>query len=198
MQEELPETFSEKHPLFIKIFGIIIGLFLLSLILVYFLLTPQIRSILSGLIESSKINNFEVELKAGNKLIFINETYEELTEIYNQNPELEFKVCLKGYIEKDYFITEIFRPKMYLMLFNYAIASSWKISSIVILNKRATLKARLFFNDVLLSTQHQMNSRPRQLEHISFSSVVTFFPTLATYYSRIWHRPKCKPYTQTS
>lgn len=134
MQEELPETFSEKHPLFIKIIILTLGIFLLILVLVYFLTTPQIRSIISGLIESSKVNNLEVELKSGNKLIFTNSTYEELTEIYNNNPELEFKVCLKGYIKKDYFVIEIFKPDTYLQTHNLVSAEPCPSDSIVSLH----------------------------------------------------------------
>lgn len=114
MEEEIPETFSEKYPKLTKILIFLIGTFLLILVLIYFLTTPQIRSILSGLIESETIEDFKVQLKTGNYLIFTKETYQELLQIYNNNPEKEFKVCLKGYIEEDYLITEVYIPKTYL------------------------------------------------------------------------------------
>ncbi len=114
MEEELPETFSEKYPKLTKILIFSIATFLLIITLIYFLTTPQIRSILSGLIESETIEDFKVQLKTGNYLVFTKETYQELLQIYNNNPEKEFKVCLNGYIEEDYLITEVFIPKTYL------------------------------------------------------------------------------------
>ncbi len=114
MEEEPPETFSEKYPKLTKILIFSIATFLLIITLIYFLTTPQIRSILSGLIESETIEDFKVQLKTGNYLVFTKETYQELLQIYNNNPEKEFKVCLNGYIEEDYLITEVFIPKTYL------------------------------------------------------------------------------------
>ena len=115
MQEELPETFSEKHPKLIKILTLSIAAFLLIIVIIYFLTNPQVRSILAGLIESETIEQNIVKLKSGGNLIFTDDTYEELMQIYDNNPDLEFKVCLMGYIEnKDYIITSIFKPKMFL------------------------------------------------------------------------------------
>ncbi len=132
--EDLPETFSEKHPIIIKITTILIALFLLILISVYFLTNPQIRYILAGLIESETINNFQVQLKTGNSLIFTNNTYTELLEIYNNNKEKEFKVCLQGYINKDYIINKIHKPKMFLQLHNQVTAEPCPIESLVSLH----------------------------------------------------------------
>lgn len=114
MQEELPETFREKHPIITKILILSIAAFLLIIVLIYFLTTPTIRSILAGLIESSTIEDFKVKLKTGNYLIFENNTYQELLQIYENNPEKEFKVCLKGYIKEDYIINFIYKPKIFL------------------------------------------------------------------------------------
>ena len=119
MQEEPLETFSERHPKLVKTLTLFIGVFLLILTLIYFLITPQIRSILAGLIESETVDNFQVELKSGGYLIFTNNTYEELTIIYNNNPEKEFKVCLQGIVkDKDYIINQIHKPKMFVQTHN--------------------------------------------------------------------------------
>ena len=134
MQEELPETFSEKHPIIKKIIIFSIAAFLLIIVLMYFLTTPTIRYILAGLIESETIEDFKVQLKTGNYLIFSNNTYQELLTIYDNNPELEFKVCLKGHIEEDYIITSIFKPKIYLQTHNLVSAEPCPNDSLVSLH----------------------------------------------------------------
>lgn len=133
--EEPPETFSEKYPKLIKIITISITIFLLIIALTYLLTNYNIRYILAGLIESEKIDNFEVELKLGGKLIFLDNTYQELKEIYNQNPEKEFKVCLQGTIKnKDYLINYIHKPKMFLQTHNSVTSEPCPVESLVSLH----------------------------------------------------------------
>lgn len=117
--EDPPETFSEKHPKIVKFLTISIAIFLLIIALTYLLTNFNVRYILAGLIESETIDDFQVELKSGGILVFTNNTYELLTEIYNNNPEKEFKVCLQGITkDKDYIIDFIHQPKMFLQTHN--------------------------------------------------------------------------------
>ena len=93
--EELKE-FEEKPSLFKKILIITLSIFLLILLLFYFLTSPQTKSIIYGFIESSKLIGNKIEIDKNTKLIFNDESLTTLNNLYNQNLEKEFKVCLKG------------------------------------------------------------------------------------------------------
>ncbi|MEK6835527.1 MAG: hypothetical protein AABX55_00705 [Nanoarchaeota archaeon] len=122
----------EKPKIFKKIFLIIIGVFLIILIVTYLLTNPIIRSIFVGLVESSKIKDNIVGIDFKNKLIFQNNTYDGLLNIYDNNPGLEFKVCLNGYIENgNYLINEVYIPETYLQTHNKVIAEPCPNDSLV-------------------------------------------------------------------
>ena len=113
----------EKPSIFKKIFIIIIAIFLIILVTTYLLTDPLIRNIFAGLIESNKIDNNIVNINSTNKLIFQQNTYNELLAIYDSNIEKEFKVCLNGNIENgNYFINEIYVPETYLQTHNQVVA----------------------------------------------------------------------------
>ena len=111
MEDYLEEEIEEKPPLFKKIFVIIIAIFLLVLMLSYFTLFG-IRDILEGLVGSHKIQDDKIYFS--NKTIhFDNNSYDKLLEIYNKNLDKEFKACLTGVYDKDYFIYDLYIPKTY-------------------------------------------------------------------------------------
>jgi len=111
-------------PIFIKILSI----FMLILVVGYLITNPITRNILFGLIESSSIeedsnNEYIVEIDSENKLFFMNNTYNNLIKIYDENPEKEFKVCLQGNVTNgDYFIHSIYEPTMSFQSHNKVIA----------------------------------------------------------------------------
>jgi len=128
--EEIPPE--EKPSRFRKIFLIVLAIFLLAIVLTYFLTNGITRDILAGLIESSTVKNHEVDINSTNKLIFTKESYDGLLEIYDDNPEKEFKVCLKGNISNgDYFINEIFEPEMMFQSHNQVVAEPCPSDSLV-------------------------------------------------------------------
>ena len=122
----------EKPSVIKKIFIIIIAVFLIILVITFLLTNSLIRSIFTGLIESSKIKIDTVKINSTNKLLFLSNTYDELLDIYDNNPEKEFKVCLKGNIDNgDYFINEIYIPETYLQTHSQVIAEPCPDDSIV-------------------------------------------------------------------
>jgi len=102
----------EKPSIMKKIFIILIAIFLLFLFLTYLLTSPTVWGILQGLAESSILegNQFKVGEKA---IVFSNNSYNKLLEVYDKNPNIEFKVCLTGgIIDKNYTIYSVYEPKM--------------------------------------------------------------------------------------
>ena len=128
--EEIIEE--EKTPLIKKISIIILSVFLIFLVVSYLLTNSIVRNITVGLIESEKIKNYEVKINRTNKLIFTQESYNELMDIFDNNKGVEFKACLKGEIKSgDYYIYLIEIPKTYLQEYNKVIAEPCDENSLV-------------------------------------------------------------------
>ena len=122
----------EKPNKFRKVIIILIAIFLIILLITYLLTNSLIRNIFVGIVESSKVNDNIVNINSTNKLIFQNNTYNELLNIYDNNPELEFKVCLKGGIENsDYLINEVYIPETYLQTHSSVIAEPCPTDTLV-------------------------------------------------------------------
>ena len=97
------EFIEEKQSLFKKFMIILLAIFLIILFSFYLLTTPNIRDVLYGFIESSKLINSTIKIDEETKLIFNNESLQTLNNLYDKNIEVEFKVCLKGYkVNKTY------------------------------------------------------------------------------------------------
>ena len=111
MEDYSEEEIEEKPSLFKKIFIILIAVFLLILMLSYFTLFG-IRDILEGIAGSHKIQNDEIYF-SDKTIYFGNSTYSRLLEIYDKNLGREFKACLIGIYDKDYFIYDLYIPKTY-------------------------------------------------------------------------------------
>lgn len=111
MENYQEEEIEEKPSLFKKIFVVIIAVFLLVLMLSYFTLF-NIHDILEGLVGSHKIQDDKIYFS--NKTIsFENNTYNKLLEIYDKNPDKEFKVCLTGKYDINYFVYDLYIPETY-------------------------------------------------------------------------------------
>lgn len=96
-----------------KIILIFISLFLLFLFLSYFLPSYNLFSIISAQANSYKISQNIIILKNNDKIVFENNAYGDLLEIYNENQQHEFKACLVGDKEENvYRIDEIKIPKI--------------------------------------------------------------------------------------
>ena len=110
--QEREET-EEKPQIFKKV---LLGAFTIIVILMlifYFMTTPLMQGIIIGLFESSTVDKNAVGIGQGKMLFFEDNTYDRLMGIYDKNPEREFKVCLIGRTNNgNYFINEVFEPKM--------------------------------------------------------------------------------------
>ena len=109
--EDYQEEIEEKPSLFRKIFAVIIAVFLLILMLSYFTLYG-VRDILEGLVGSHKIQDDKIYF-SDKTISFENNTYNRLLEIYDRNPDKEFKVCLTGKYDINYFVYDLYVPETY-------------------------------------------------------------------------------------
>jgi len=114
MEEEL----IYEEPKWKKRITLIFGIIILLILLIYFLF-GNIFGIVEGLLESSDIKNNEVIVDGNIKLVFVNDSYNKLLDLYWNNLGKEFKACLMG---KDYVIDEIFLPKMFSQKSNQVIS----------------------------------------------------------------------------
>jgi proteasome lid subunit RPN8/RPN11 len=132
MQDPVDESEEEKPSKFKKIYIFIISLFLLIIFIIYFTTTPGVRDLISGFIESSKLNEKEVAINSTNKLIFEKESYDSLIELHNESVNREFKACLSGYIKDgDYHITTVIKPETFFQNYKQVIAEPCPSTSLV-------------------------------------------------------------------
>lgn len=133
MEENLGDIEEERPSVFRKVFVIVLTGFLLIIVLVYFLTNPAVRNIISGLIESSTLDEeYGVNIDSDSKLIFLNNSYIKLIKIYDENLGKEFKVCLKGdIVNEDYLINEIYEPEMFFQSYKEVVAEPCPEDSLV-------------------------------------------------------------------
>lgn len=122
----------QEESKFKKIIIIIIGLFLLLIFLTYIITNAVGINVLSGLIESSKVNNNTIDFSLNNQVTFINNSLEKLQNLWIINPELEFKVCLQGIInDNKYIISKVYTPKIYSQKVNEVVSESCPEDSLI-------------------------------------------------------------------
>jgi len=115
--EEIPEEESKLK----KVLVIIGAIFLILLVLSFMLTSSGVREIIISLIESDTLEGNVVEGEEFD-VIFENNTYEEVLEIYNEDLSVETKMCLFGYYDGDYYVTEVLKPIIRSQVFNQVVA----------------------------------------------------------------------------
>lgn len=123
----------EEDPKWKKVFLIISALFLIFLFISYFFTGFGVREVLAGLIESEKIKDNVVD-SGEFKVIFEENSYEEILELYNENLAVETKMCLMGYYDGDYYIIEVFKPIIYSQEFNRVVSEGCPNDTLIALH----------------------------------------------------------------
>jgi hypothetical protein len=101
-----PKEESELQKKIRKITKTAISVLLIVLMLSFII--PQ--EVVSSLIESNKIENYQINLKT-KTIYFTHDAYEKLKQYYFYNQLTEFKVCLTGEINgTNYFVTSFYSP----------------------------------------------------------------------------------------
>jgi hypothetical protein len=94
-----------------RIIIIVSAIVLLVLILSYFLASYPIFPIIASLSESKIAHNKTIALDQFS-IIFTNNTYKEIQEYYHKDLSVEIVLCLKGDLNNNYIINEIYQPKI--------------------------------------------------------------------------------------
>lgn len=133
MLDDLEPIEEEKPSLIKKLSIAIISLFLIFLI-VSFTFTGAIGDIVASLIESETIEEGWVKLD-NYSVQFIDDSYDVLLSVYNNNLESETKVCLKGYIEDSiYYVNEVYLPVIYSQTFNQVVSEACPSDTLIALH----------------------------------------------------------------
>lgn len=128
-EEELIEE--EKESPIRKILVFILSIFLILMFLSYVVISFGVGDIIGGWVESSMIEGNFVEFNEG-LIIFSDSVLAGLNEIYSNNKNYEFKVCLSGTLEEDvYSIDGIVYPKMYSQKYNQVVAEPCPSESLI-------------------------------------------------------------------
>ncbi len=101
-----------------KVFIGIVGVFLIFLTLSFLFLDYPISNIIRGQLESNPLDGNVVQLEDFS-IIFENGVEKELQEIYFNEQEVEFSVCLQGRKDGDYYISSLYQPRMFRQTFNH-------------------------------------------------------------------------------
>jgi len=147
-EQQIPEE-SKFARIVKRIFIISISLLLLFLVLSYFVPNYELFRIIAGHIESYKIEDNAITLKNGAKIIFQNNSYTNLKEIYYENQQHEFKACLIGYKQNEnYYVQAVEIPKIFSQTFSSVTAEPCSKEAIISLHSHPYKSCFLSLHDV--------------------------------------------------
>ena len=97
-----------------RVYILLIVLIIFSLLIINTNTGNYLMNIYASKIASSVLDaDYNFELKSGGKVIFVQEVYEQLISIYDDNQEHEFKVCLTGFkTEDNYYVQGLYQPRI--------------------------------------------------------------------------------------
>lgn len=126
---------------FFKKFSLIfLGIFLVLLMVSYIFVSYPLSGIIRGQLESTPLDDGIIEVVDENlQIIFNQQTLDELTEIYLNEQEVEFSVCLSGQMINEsnldvYYLDSLYVPEMYEQTFNHVRFKSCPVETLVMLH----------------------------------------------------------------
>ena len=132
-----------------KIFIFLTGIFLVFLTISYLIPSSSLYSILTSRWSSFEINNNKITLEDGTRIIFQNNSYEELQQIYFNNQQHEFKACLLGNkLGKTFEITNIEQPIILQQSYNSVTAKPCKRETIISLHSHPFKRCHFSMQDL--------------------------------------------------
>ena len=146
-EEQIPEE-SKSARIVKRILIISVSLILIFLILSYLVPNHDFFWIVAGRMESYKIEDNTITLKNGAKIIFQNDSYGDLTKIYYENQQHEFKACLMGSKENsNYYVEKIEVPKIFSQGFSSVMAEPCTKEAIISLHSHPYKSCFLSLHD---------------------------------------------------
>jgi proteasome lid subunit RPN8/RPN11 len=145
-----------------KLFFTFGGLLTLVLLISFIFLSYPIDHIIAGKLEShSPITNTLIINNL--KIIFEQDTQQQLQSIYNEEQQVEFSVCLLGErIVNSYHITSLYTPKMYQQTFNHVVFEPCSSDTLIMLHSHP-YKSCLASDTDLNTLQQTQQSNPNIL-----------------------------------
>ncbi len=136
--EEEPE---EKPSKLKKIWLIVVSIFLVLLMISFIFVTFPIGDIIQGKVESNLLKGKVIDLDDF-KIYFENDTEDVLKSYYLAEQEVEISLCLEGYRENDrhmtsfddYFITSLYKPKVFSSAYNHVSFEPCSANTVLILH----------------------------------------------------------------
>ena len=116
----------ERHYIRKKRFWVLI---VIVFLVIYFLF-GGVWGNLIGLAQSDSLEENRVDM-GEMELVFINESYEKLFDVYYENIELEFKACLLGFIDENYYVNEVYFPKMSFQSVNRVVSTGCPTGTLI-------------------------------------------------------------------
>lgn len=118
-----------------KILTVLMGVFLLFLFTSYFLLGSSLFPILESIFESREAENNIIKIDQNTSILFEENTYSDLQNIYFEDVSKEFAVCLFGDQKSNiYSIKKIFIPEIIEQSFNHVRFKSCPQETIILLH----------------------------------------------------------------
>nr|MBA4405183.1 hypothetical protein [Nanoarchaeum sp.] len=149
----------EKPSKWNRFFIFFIGIFLIILILSYFLISYPLFPILESLFES-RISQDNKIILDNFSIIFKNDTYRELQELYYSNQSTEIAVCLIGEKKIDYFIYSLYSPETIEQSFDHVRFKSCTDDTLIILHSHPFRKCIASEQDLkMLNETKQSNNQ---------------------------------------
>lgn len=113
----------------------IIGIFLFLLIISYFLLSQSVFPLIESMAESRVSINNTIYVNPSMSIVFEEDTYGILQEIYSKDTSVEFAVCLFGKKEYNaYIISRLYVPEIIDQSFNHVSFKSCPRETIILLH----------------------------------------------------------------
>ncbi|MBI2667641.1 hypothetical protein HYX17_02615 [Candidatus Woesearchaeota archaeon] len=142
--EEIPRSKIKRYLV------LILAVILIFLVSTYYVIFYGVDDVLSGLIQSYKIDDKLTLSFKNNKIIFSKEVYDELNNIYNENKELEFKACLMGYVKNNiYNIDNIIIPKTFSQKYNEVVSERCDNETLIDLHSHPFRRCLASFQDII-------------------------------------------------
>jgi len=127
----------------------IVAIFLILLVLSFMFTGFGVGEILASTIESDEIEGNVIDT-GDFKVIFEGDTYGEVLEIYNEDLSVETKMCLFGYYDGDYYVTEVLKPVIYAQEFSQVVSEACPDETLIALHSHP-------YNQCLASEQDLSN-----------------------------------------
>jgi hypothetical protein len=135
MNEFIEMNDFEKDSKLRKTLTMVGGIFLLFLFTPYFLFGSSIFPTLESIFESRESENNVIKIDQNTNIIFKEDAYSDLQQLYFKDLSKEFAVCLFGEKESNiYFVKEIFIPNTIDKSFNHIRFKSCPKETIILLH----------------------------------------------------------------